>query len=230
MRDLLPWSLLLPLGLIHVWRNSWDKDARFGAVWLVAMMLLLSCMSFKRADYLLPAFPGAAWMLGCAAEFWFRRNPSRRAVVGFSSVIGLTVTMWLGYIVVVVPAIEEMRTHRRFAEVVRRHTADKVFFFQAESHNVAFCLGPPVRTLLEWENLDVWAAKPQSIHVVMAPECVKEWRQHLKAGTLEVLATSEDLARPAPGILSWLRDLDESVLDNHERPLVLVRTHCLPKS
>jgi 4-amino-4-deoxy-L-arabinose transferase-like glycosyltransferase len=231
LRDLLPWSLLLPLGLIHVWRNRGDKDACFGAVWLMAMVLLLSCMRFKRADYLLPAFPGATWMLGCAAESWYRQNPGRRLVVaGFSTIIALIVGLWLGYIAMVIPGLEETRTHRRFAEEVRRHTADKVFFFQAEAHNVAFRLGPPVRTLLEWENLDVWAAKPQSIHVVMSPECAKEWRQHLKAGTLEVLATSEGLARPAPGILSWLRDLDESVLDNHERPLVLLRTHCLPKS
>src|SRR5207245_5788103 len=50
--DLLPWSALLPLAAWHLWRRREDTDARFGAVWLIAMVLLLSCMRFKRADYL----------------------------------------------------------------------------------------------------------------------------------------------------------------------------------
>jgi hypothetical protein len=233
LRDFLPWSLLLPLGLVYAWRTRTDRDARFGAVWLLAILALLSCMSFKRADYLLPAFPGAAWLLGCAGEAWYRARPKRWAAVAFGSVALVTVALWLAYILLLVPLVEQTRAQRRFAEEVRRHTGGKVLFFRAEAHNVAFLVGPPLKSLLEWENLDVWASKAESIYVVMPPECLREWPGQLKAGTLEVVLRSEDLARGAskmPWLLSWLQDLDESALDNRERPLVLVRTRCLPKT
>ena len=231
--DFLPWSLLLPVGLVYVWRRRTDRDARLGAVWLLTMLGLLSCMSFKRSDYLLPAFPGAAWMLGCALETWYCQRRPRWAPVALGSVVGATVMLWLAYILVAVPIVEQMRTHRPFAEEVRRRTAGKVLFFRAEAHNVAFLIGPPLKSLLEWENLDLWAGKAESTYVILPPDCLQEWPGRLKSGTLEVVARSEDLAphgRKMTWLPNWLHDLDESTLDNRERPLVLVRTRGLPKS
>ena len=40
-----------------------DQEARFGLIWFAAVFAVLSCSSFKRADYLLPAYPGAAIFL-----------------------------------------------------------------------------------------------------------------------------------------------------------------------
>src|SRR5262249_12184872 len=71
-----PWSLLLPLaGWFLLRRGEWRKDseARFGAVWFIAMTLFLSFFEYKRADYLLPAYPGAALLLGCVVERWLER-------------------------------------------------------------------------------------------------------------------------------------------------------------
>jgi hypothetical protein len=69
--------------------------------------------------------------------------------------------------------------------------------------------------------------------VVLPPESLQEWPGQLHHGTLEVVARSEGLA-PRKGVASWLprwlQELDASALDNRERPLVLVRTRCLPKS
>jgi 4-amino-4-deoxy-L-arabinose transferase-like glycosyltransferase len=225
--DFLPWSVLLPLGLIHAWRNRDDREARFGAVWLLAMLVLLSLMRFKRSDYLLPALPGAAWMLGCAGEAWYRRRRGRWPVVAFGVVMAATVALWLAYCTFIVPVVEESRTHRRFAELVRQQTDGKVLFFRAEDHNVAFLVGPPQRSLLEWENLDLWAGKLQTTYIIMPPECVAEWPKHLTAGTLEVVASSEGLATPArrwPALLSRFIDFDDAILDTREKPLVLVRT------
>jgi 4-amino-4-deoxy-L-arabinose transferase-like glycosyltransferase len=231
--DFLPWSLLVPASLVYMWRRRTDTDARLGAVWLLAVLGLLSCMSFKRSDYLLPAFPGAAWMLGCALEAWYGQRRPRWAVLGLGSVAGTMVALWLAYILVVVPRVEATRSHRPFAEVVRRHTAGKVLFFRAEAHHVAFLVGPPLKSLLEWENLDIWAGKGESTYVILPPESLQEWPGQLKSGTLEVVARSEDLvprANKVPWLPRWLQDLDGTALDNHERPLVLVRTRCLPKS
>jgi 4-amino-4-deoxy-L-arabinose transferase-like glycosyltransferase len=218
--DFLPWSLLLPLAAWHVWRRREDADARFGAVWLVAMLLLLSCMRFKRSDYLLPAFPGAAWMLGCCAETWYRERPRRGLVVAFGATVACVLGLWLAYLHLIEPAIEATRTHRRFAEEVRRHTGGQVLFFRAEAHNIAFRVGRPLAPLLEWENLDVWAGMPQTTYVVLPPEEFAAWRDHLHAGELELVLRSEDLGPEAPPWLAW-------VPDNRERPYVLARTRSL---
>ncbi len=215
--DFLPWSLLLPFAAWHVWRRRDDADARLGAVWLVAMLLLLSCMRFKRSDYLLPAFPGAAWMLGCCAETWYRERPRRGLVVAFTATVAGVVGLWLAYLHLVEPAIEATRTHRPFAEAVRRHTNGQVLFFRAEAHTIAFHVGRPLAPLLEWENLDVWAGMPETTYVVLPPEEFAVWREHLHAGTLELVLRSDDLGPEAPPWPAWLAD-------NRERPFVLART------
>ena len=64
--DLLPWSLLGPAAIYGLFRNEEirkDKNVCLGLTWFAAMTLFLSCMSFKRADYLLPAYPGLAIFL-----------------------------------------------------------------------------------------------------------------------------------------------------------------------
>jgi 4-amino-4-deoxy-L-arabinose transferase-like glycosyltransferase len=173
LRDLLPWSLLLPGGAWYLWRRGWraDAEARLGAVWLLAMGLLLSCMRFKRADYLLPAYPGAALLLGCAAEQWYRTRPARLAV-GVGSMALATTACWLAYVIWVVPLFEETRTYRRFAAEIRRHTSGKVVFFRAEAHT---------------------------------------------------------LAQRTPWLGKLLHQLGNQGFDNHERPLVLARTRCVPQ-
>lgn len=201
--DLLPWSVLLPVAAWSVWRLR-DAEARFAAAWLLAMVLLLSCMRFKRADYLLPAYPGAALVLGCAAESWLRRS---RAVAGALTVVTVAcVAGWLGYLEYGAPGLESGRPDRRFAEEVRRRTSGPVLFFRAEAHAVAFHVGRPMQTVLEWENLDVWAGKPRAVHVIMPAECVARWPHRLRSGRLVELVRTTDLTgRP------------------HERPLVLLR-------
>ena len=61
--DVLPWSpLFLAFGWA-AWRTPWLRDdpwARLGCAWMVSVTVLLSLSKFKRADYLLPAYPGFA--------------------------------------------------------------------------------------------------------------------------------------------------------------------------
>jgi 4-amino-4-deoxy-L-arabinose transferase-like glycosyltransferase len=47
--DFLPWSVLLPIATVYFLRqNRWrvDREARFGLVWLVCIVALLSCVGF----------------------------------------------------------------------------------------------------------------------------------------------------------------------------------------
>jgi hypothetical protein len=235
--DLAPWSVLLPLAGWSLWRHrmeTGDPLARFGAVWLVAMLLLLSCMRFKRADYLLPAYPGAALLLASVGERWWRAGryslgwfgkkgdcpPKSRgqspffpnalrpvAASAFVVVLGGYAVGWWMYTEYVVPAQDAEHAYPRFAAAIRGRTSEIVLFFRTEAHNLAFHLGHPQTSLLEWENLDWWVGRPESVYVVMPPDCAATWPQNLTSGSLEVVLRSTDLGR-----------------GSGERPLVLVRT------
>jgi 4-amino-4-deoxy-L-arabinose transferase-like glycosyltransferase len=226
--DFLPWSLLLPIALWFLsqrgsstdrsTRAGWfaarcgDPEARFGLTWLVTMLLVLSLARFKRADYLLPAYPGAALLLGCAAENLYRRSryPLRWATAGATVVLACAAG-WSMYVGLVLPAQESAREFQRFAAAVRGHAPapQLVLFFRVESHALAFHIGSPIDTFLEWENLEIWAGRPGCNYIVMPAECALEWSEHLTAGRLEEVVRSTDF----PGAAG------------HERPLVLMRTH-----
>jgi hypothetical protein len=76
--DAFPWSILLPACWLSLWRHRTDwlvsfrrptgetipqPHILFLMVWGVAHFAFLSLVSFKRADYLLPAFPPVALLL-----------------------------------------------------------------------------------------------------------------------------------------------------------------------
>jgi 4-amino-4-deoxy-L-arabinose transferase-like glycosyltransferase len=211
--DFLPWSLLLPAGLVYFFRaQRWrqDSEVRFGAVWLAAMLLTLSCAGFKRADYLLPAYPGAALLLGCAGERWLlaSKKPLRLAISLAPIVVGITVGWWI-YLTFLLPKGEPALEDRSFAWEIRRWAPppDPVILFRVEAHALAFHIGRPVDTILEWENLDFWASQPRPFYVVMEPEGVRDWPRHLKSGALEKVISNVDLAG-----------------GTHQHPLILMRT------
>jgi hypothetical protein len=116
---------------------------------------------------------------------------------------------WWVYLDHVVPRRDAALEHHRFAAEVRRHAPPPslVLFFRAEAHALAFHVGRPIDTLLEWENLDYWVGRPEMYYVIMPPEYAREWARHLKTGQLQEVLRSTDL----PGSRS-------------SHPLVLLRT------
>jgi 4-amino-4-deoxy-L-arabinose transferase-like glycosyltransferase len=212
--DFLPWSPLVPIGVWYILRHKrWgeDPEARFGLVWLVSMMSVLSCVGFKRADYLLPAYPGAALFLGCVSERWLLavRHPVRLAGV-FATVVTACLVGWCIHVDWTLPRAEAEREDRTFAAAIRQYAPapDPVIFFRAEEHSLAFHVGRPLDTILEWENLDFWAGQPRPFYVVMDPDTIREWPDHLHRGSLEVVTSNVELAG-----------------GKHDHPLVLLRTH-----
>lgn len=201
--DFLPWS---PLVLLASWylvrRGIWreDPEARFGLIWLVAVFVLLSCARFKRADYLLPAYPGAALLLGSIAERWYRQTLRPRVLAGlFSAVVVACLAGWWIAVDVVLPRWEPSLDQRPFAREIRRHAGSTyILFFRAECHALAFHLGYPLNTFLEWENLDIWAGRPGTHYIVMPADCAAEWRQHVTSGRLVELVRNTDLADGIP--------------------------------
>jgi 4-amino-4-deoxy-L-arabinose transferase-like glycosyltransferase len=214
--DFLPWTPAL--GLLVVWavRSGWWRDdaaLRFGVVWFAVMFAVLSTAKFKRADYLLPAFPGAAIALGCAAEGWLasRTNPRtvRAAKAAVAGLILAVAAGWLVMIYHVEPSQQAREEKRAFAELIRSRAPapHTVLLFRAESHLLAFHLGGPLHTLVEWGELNDWLAGPGLHFVVMPPEYVYPAERIVTARRLVVVANLADFTPGKPA-----------------RPLVFLRT------
>src|SRR5262249_42548502 len=200
--DALPWSpLLLLAGIAFVRRGTWrhDREARLGLVWLLAIVGVLSCAKFKRADYLLPAYPGMAFFLGCLGEQLYRSAQPvvrRGLAAGVAVMIAAVVGVWIYLIHVEYPHLEPAREHPTFARAIREiaPAPKQVLFFRVECHPLAFHLGRPLNTFLEWENLDVWAGRPGPNYILMTPEDARDWPLHLHAGKLEEALRNTNLA------------------------------------
>jgi 4-amino-4-deoxy-L-arabinose transferase-like glycosyltransferase len=212
--DFLPWSPLLILGLAGCCRYRIlreDAEARLGLVWLGVVLVLLSCSRFKRGDYLLPAYPGAALFLGCLCERGFPtgrlavRRSCRLAVVGVLAA-GM-VQFWVVRVYHSLPAEEPYRDYRCFAAEVRHHAPGPapIVFFRTEAHALAFHLRRPLAVLVQWEELDARLGRAGCHYLVMPPSCAVEAAQRLPRVRLKEVGRNT-----APG-------------GSHERPLVLLR-------
>jgi 4-amino-4-deoxy-L-arabinose transferase-like glycosyltransferase len=221
--DFLPWSPALAAGLWFWWRRPalrQDAEVCFGLVWLGTVVVVLSFMKFKRSDYLLPAYPGAALFLGGVAERWFlgwraRGAGQPRRLIGLARAaliplaMALVVAGWWFYLDRVVPSQEADHGYRTFAAAIRRKVPapQPVILFRTKPHALTFHLGRPVDTLLEWENLDWWAGRAGCYYIVLPPAQAAAWPRHLRSGGLEEVFRSTDL----PG-------------NRGERTLILMRT------
>ena len=214
--DFLPWTpafVLLTAWSMRSGRWRADPLLRFGLVWFAVMVGILSTAQFKRADYLLPAYPGAAIALGCAAEAWLgaRRNPLsvRAAQWGFGLMLASVAVGWLVMTFVVEPAEQRKEEKRAFAAMIRTHAPppNEVLLFRVESHLLAFHLGRPLHTLVEWGELNDRLARPGPHFVVLPSDHVYPAVRIVTNRKLEIVAR-----------------LDEYTPDKPPRPLVFLRT------
>jgi hypothetical protein len=217
--DFLPWTPALIAATIFFWKSRDRHDdplAAFGLLWLAVMFGLLSLARFKRADYLLPAYPGAALFIGCAAEQWYqqRSHGSRRAAAAVFFVIAAgSLAGWWWFHHHEEPKQQAVREQQRFAEHIRRQAPvpHNLLLFRVESHLLAFHLGPPIHTLVEWGELNERLAEPGLHWFVTRAEFVPECLENVRFRKIEVVARSEDFSPARP-----------------LRPLVLMRTIAEP--
>ena len=167
-------------------------------------------MQFKRADYLLPAFPGAALALGCFAErayagFHFRR----RLAYSFGIALLGCVLGWWYYVDYYLPRVEPTLEHKAFASEIRKRAPapEEVVFFRTEAHNLAWRLGRPLRILVQWPDLDTLVAAPEPAYVVMPVESAKQWQEQVRSGYLDEVIRNTDLTG-----------------GEHDKPMILFRT------
>ncbi len=213
----MPWTLLfVPLAVWGMCSGLWKESRpfRFGVVWLMVMLLLLSAARFKRADYLLPAFPGAALALGCAAELWLTSRANPRSVThakwacGFLTAGSLAVwpVMWFA----VEPAEASRQEKKPFASAIREDAPkpQTVLLFRTESHLLAYHLGSPLHTLVEWGELkEVLAANGPHV-VVMPPEYVDDAERITGRKLMPVASLADFTSVRPPRPLVCLRTAD----------------------
>jgi 4-amino-4-deoxy-L-arabinose transferase-like glycosyltransferase len=203
--DFLPWTPLLLFAVVLFVRNrSWRSDATasFGLVWSAIMIGVLSCSGFKRADYLLPAYPGAAVFVGCILESRRRELAGRWrriATVGFGIVLAGCLTGWLWFHHHIEPGQEAAHQQGAFAHHIRQLTPSPapVLLFRVEAHLLAFHLGRPVHTLVEWDELNERLAAPGIHYFVTRAEFTAECLANVRSRQLEIAARSQDFSRAA---------------------------------
>jgi 4-amino-4-deoxy-L-arabinose transferase-like glycosyltransferase len=211
--DFLPWSPLVIGSAYWVRRRGLLRDdplARFGLAWFLGVFTLLSCARFKRADYLLPAYPGAAVFLACVATRVARDWRRGRVVDQLipAVLILVMVAVWTVRLEVKLPAEEPYRDYRPLAAIVRREAPApaEVVFFRTEAHALAFRVGRPLVVLVEWSDLEGRLARPGPHYVVTPPDCATECRLRLPGMSWETVSGTVELAGGA-----------------HERPILLLR-------
>jgi 4-amino-4-deoxy-L-arabinose transferase-like glycosyltransferase len=181
MIDMFPWSIVL---LIAALRNRngvrTDPEMRLGVIWFTIVMGLLSLSSFKRADYLLPAYPAAAIVIGCFADS-IRIRPVHAVL------LCLTVAGNIGYQFIYLPLQEPIHERHTDAEIVRRHVepGQQIIFFRLEDHLLAWRLGKPIATVREWENLDIWVSRLNPGFILIPCDDEADWPRQLHNGTLQ---------------------------------------------
>jgi 4-amino-4-deoxy-L-arabinose transferase-like glycosyltransferase len=220
--DFLPWTPVLIAAVAVAWRRGWlrtDADARFGLVWLGAVVGTLSCASFKRADYLLPAYPGAALFLACIlsrlAGAW-QAAPRRLLTLRLVTVV-LAIAVVVGWTVRVehdLPSEEPFRDYRRFAALIRAiaPAPAPIVLFQTEAHALAFHVGRPVAVVVECQDLQSRIAGGQADLIVM-PDRVADSPIRLDGVRLREVLRNTDLSG-----------------GRHERPLVLMQAALEPSA
>jgi hypothetical protein len=176
--------------------------------------LVLSCARFKRADYLLPAYPGVALFLGCVGEHWLREcaQPARRrALAGIALVASLMVALWVCRVDWQLPARESYRDYRMFAERIRllAPRPEEVLFFRTEAHPLAFHVGRPLATVVQWGELETRLRQPGTHYIVTPPQYAQEVPLHVHDFHLESILLNTDLSG-----------------GEHEHPLALLRARC----
>lgn len=219
LADFMPWTPLL--NFLAIWcirsgRWSIDPIFRFGLVSFAVIFSVLSTAHFKRADYLLPAFPFAAMAIGAGVERWLgSRGLASSARLGqwlFGGAIGVAVICWLMMTFVVEPREQRKEEKRAFAAMIRSIAPAPTLILQyrMESHLLSYHLGRPLYTFVEWCELEEMLKQPGPHYVVMSSEYVYTANEVLKSRKLIPIARLEDYTHDKPlRPLVFLRTADD---------------------
>lgn len=181
--DFVPWSPLFYFSALAVFFSSRFKLSSihwFGLIWFFSMFLVLSLVSYKRADYLLPAYPGAAIFLSVVLSdfiklsFFSKLLSTRTFYKSLAGILFVSSVSWVWYVDFYLPKYEPMREMKSAAKFIRNSTFDNILFFNMESHALAFHIGKPLETIVGWENLEKSINLKKQAFLLTYPENIEE--------------------------------------------------------
>lgn len=208
--DFFPWSLLLPFCAGAMFKNPEfrrDNLLQFAMIWFFAQFFLLSVFQFKRADYLLPLYPPVALALGIwidrfsKSSQWFSGRHCSWVLTGFATIVVGTIGFWIYSVLWMFPSEDALSVKQRLAQEIRQGSNRTILFFRVEDHELAFHVGQPMDTILEWENLKAWLQRDRQVYVIMSKENAENYSKHLQEGALQLITgtwelTEEEESRP----------------------------------
>ncbi|HVT87387.1 MAG TPA: glycosyltransferase family 39 protein [Tepidisphaeraceae bacterium] len=155
-----PWSLFLPIAMIHAWRNRQDARVRFALAAVIGPWVMFEIVQTKLPHYLLPVFPALAFLT--ADLFVSKKTPAKLSIgIGLAMLIVVAITYGL-----VLPRISDLRISPRIAQVLIDHQAihpgDAIMIDYKET-SLAFYQGGTIRPqrenkFLETTSPDLWPA------------------------------------------------------------------------
>lgn len=174
----LPVVLLLPLS-IWAWLNRSQPETRtpsrefalLGLAWTLGALCLLSLARFKRADYLMPVFPGLALWLGFS--LWEKREAWREFFcikhphVAWSLAVFL-MALWGGGWFCWTESDNGESGQAKLARQIQQalEPKDQLVFFQVEDHLLAHHLERAFSSQVVWASLLESASRPGGVVVV----------------------------------------------------------------
>ena len=208
--DFTPWSPIFYCSIITVFCTKRLKLSSlhwFGLIWFLVMFLILSMVSYKRADYLLPAYPGAALFLAVLLSDMLKAFIEKDFLtikMFLASIVVLLVASmvgWIWFVDLYLPKLEPMREMVSAAKIIRKSTGENLLFFNMEAHALAFHLGKPVETVVGWEKLEKAIGAKNEVFVLTSPENIEEMMMKFPRYKFDILylrseAETKGISRP----------------------------------
>jgi len=151
-RDLFPWVAFLPGALVQPWRRVSRRHLGrllFPGVWFVGSFVFFSAVSFRKDEYLLVAYPGAALLIGYFLDYYLgahRQDAALRKWVeaAFTVVAAAAFLLALGFLLVALSGSVREHLFEAFHNRTDQATFAAVAELIAEREWIAVLLAGPM--------------------------------------------------------------------------------------
>lgn len=203
--DFQPWTTILPITFIVFFLESKNITIPIfiatknpSLYQFIFILSFLSLSSFKRADYLLPAYPSAAILIGTYLNILFKGNfegQKKWSITG-PLTLGIMTTFlvfaWLLYLDI--PSKESTRMAKVWAQQTGKLIGDSesIIFFAEEAHSLAFHLNRPHEVIGSPEELSCFLKPDSPIWVFTNPNVIDLWPSGPPGTAWEVVSSNID--------------------------------------
>jgi len=212
-----------PIILLAIWlaikgyhRLRGDRILIFSANWFLTCLAFFSCMRYKRADYLLPAYPALALFIGFGLAQHVReltKSARRWWYVAYTLAVALSLISWLAYINWVLPTVDELRQQRDFADLVRTHhgPGEPVYMFGTEAHLLSYHLGPPIQRTFDPGVVASWLAERNPLYIVVARKSFPQLQELAQPNLVWAVIASNECSQPPWWYRWWNQEQDDAL-------------------